>query len=90
MKTILLSLAALTVALIPSATTTAAQSVPIAPIATNGLNDPHAHGWYVHYRHHGPHSGHHAAGPFASRHAADDYAHQLRHQGYHVERIAHQ
>lgn len=83
MKSLLFGFAALTIALIPTAPVTATPGP--APVGANGAHDPHAHGWYVHYRHH--QGGHHVAGPFHTRHDADDHAHHLRDRGYHIERI---
>lgn len=84
MKAMLLGLAAPTVALIPIAPDASSAPGP-APIVANGARDPHAHGWYVRYRHH--QGGHHVAGPFHTRHGAEDHAHRLRDRGYHIERI---
>lgn len=84
MKTVLFSTAALAVGLIPTAPAVAATPEPVSSAGT-GWHDPHHHVWYVHYRHH--HGGHHVAGPFHTRHAAEHHADQLRHSGYHIERI---
>lgn len=84
MKTIILGLISLSIGLVP---TTPAIAGSTAPIGVSGGQTVHDHGWHVHYRHHN--GGHHVAGPFHSRHDAEHYADQLRHQGYHVERIAH-
>lgn len=85
MKAIILSLTSLSIGFVPTTPAFAAGST--AAVGVIEGQNVHDHGWHVHYRHH--HGGHHVAGPFQSRHGAEHYADHLRHQGYHVERIAH-